>query len=105
MTDNLETGSVQTAGLTDSQIIEQRIEAKLSGEQSVKPVESSEPVEVESTEVAEVIEEAEPEVVSDPLSFESVEDLAEALDMPLDDFLAKIQGTVKIDGKESELSW
>lgn len=59
--------------------------------------ENTEDDEGESLDQEAETEEAEP-------GFQSVQELADALEMPLDEFLATVKGKVKIDGQESELT-
>jgi len=63
--------------------------------------EMTDEVETEEVSMSDV---QEPESAEEALDFESIQDLAEALDMPPEKFLEKIKGKVKVDGEESEIS-
>ena len=62
-------------------------------------IEATDDPEVENEEADEdaQVEEAAP-------SFETISELAEAVDMPIEDFLAQIKVTAKVDGKESQVT-
>jgi len=78
-----------------------------------KPAEESKAVETQAPE-AEAPEqaqdaqgqpqEAETQETQAQSDFNSIQELAEALDMPLDDFLAKIKGKVKVNGVEQDVT-
>lgn len=76
-------------------------------EKEVKAVETPAP-EAEAPEQARDAQgqpqEAEPQETQAQSDFNSIQELAEALDMPLDDFLAKIKGKVKVNGVEQDVT-
>jgi len=49
-------------------------------------------------------DEAEPEAEEESTDYQTVDDLAQALEMPLEDFMANIKGKVKINGQEQEVT-
>lgn len=117
MTDNPNAGPVQDNRLTDSQIIEQRIERALYPEedQPSEPEQTQETEEVEAPEVdepeeseteedeSEETEEAEPELEGTS-EFETLDDFAEALGITPEEFLEKYKVKAKVDGEEIETS-
>jgi hypothetical protein len=111
---------VQDNHLTDSQLMEQRIEAALNppeepveqepeeelpaepeSEEEPEGDEPEEEAEDESEETEEAEEEPEPEGTSE---FESLEDIAEALNITPDEFLERYKIKAKVDGEEIETS-
>lgn len=117
MTDN-PTGSVQDRHLTDSQIIESRIEQALSPESSSSfddtesdnatpappaPIDDEDEESIDDGEADDAdAEDSEPEP-SEP-SFETLEEISEALGLSPDEFLAKYKIKAKVDGEEIEAS-
>lgn len=118
MADTLQEGSVQDRHLTDSQIMQNRIEAALYPEpveepnepeldQEIEEVEESEEPadqEIEEAETEEAEEEEPDTETEEALSFETVDELAEALEMKPEDFLGTIKTKVKVDGEEFEVN-
>lgn len=125
MSANPEAGAV----VTDVQSAAAAIEARMSEpaeipETEAEAVETAEPVdeaetteeipeeveEVEETDESEPSEDAaesddqEAEEVEEVPEFQSVEELAEATGMSLEDFLGTIKGKVKVNGEESEVT-
>jgi len=113
--------------LSGSDSIHERIAASLEPQQEViedVQEELVENTEIETVEVEEEIEpsdteldqieaetEDEPETAEDePVEdsevpqFQTIDELAEALEMPLEDFLGNIKGKFKLNGEESEIT-
>jgi hypothetical protein len=90
---------------------EQPVEAEQEETQDISPdedgeVEDAEPETSEEDKPdTEESEDQEPEAEdSETPRFETLEEIAEAIDMPLDEFMANIKTTRKIDGVEEEIS-
>ncbi len=78
--------------------VEETETVEVTGEKVIEELEASE--EVETEEVAE--EDASDE--EEAPSFQTVAELAEAVDMPIDEFMAQIKLTTKVNGDESEVT-
>lgn len=102
----------QTGAVDIGELIASRLELE-QPEQDETP-ELEEEVEEESEEIEEETidedepddeaeEEAEEEEPEDP-EFQSIDDLAEALELSVDDFKGKIKAKIKVDGVETEIS-
>jgi hypothetical protein len=85
---------------------EKKVEAKAVPEVEAPPETPTEPSqetgEIATEEAGNETQEAEP--AEQAPEFNSITELAEALEMPLDDFLAKIKGKVKVNGEEREVT-
>jgi len=124
-TANPETGAVEmpqvddvrSAALAIENIIDppQETEATETEQEEVAEVEETEvkaedlateeyDVEVDTEETTDKSEEEEADEAEEAPSFQSIEELAEALDMPVEDFLSNIKGKVKVNGEESEIT-
>jgi len=86
-----------------TEVIEEEIE-DIQGEPESDPETDSEPTETEDDEPEEVevsAEEAEDD--EEDATYETIEQLAEAIDLKSEDFLSQVKGKVKIDGEVQEL--
>jgi len=90
---------------------------RMNATEEVEKVESSNDSEIESEEESleestedeteeetNESDEAEPETEEESTDYQTVDDLAEALDMPLEDVMANMKGRVKINGQEQEVT-
>lgn len=68
------------------------------------PVVKDEPIETDEAVEAESEQTDEPETVAEETSFQTITELAEALEVDPDEFLGTIKGKVKINGQEEEVS-
>ena len=93
----------ETPGVEDESIEKEEIEE--TNEEVEEEVESSDDSDEESSEEtdSEEPETEEPEEAEES-TYENTDDLAEALDMPAEDFLAKIKTKVKVNGEELEVN-
>jgi len=82
----------------------QEVESSNDSETESEEESLEESTEDETEEETNESDEAEPEAEEESTDYQTVDDLAQALDMPLEDFMANIKGKVKINGQEQEVT-
>lgn len=97
--------AMEAAAVTDVDSAAAELERRFSAtEEPPEPVEELEEPEAIEASGEESDEQETIEEVTEEFQFKSVDELAEALEIPLDEFLSKIKGKVKINGEESEIT-
>jgi hypothetical protein len=107
MTDSQPTGANDSLSTVDdvANALMQKWESDDSPtENPVEEQESIETQEVEASDYEVESEVQEPESEEDALTFESINELSEALGITPDKFLEQFKGRIKVDGEESEIS-
>lgn len=89
--------TVETKEVKNENEVKQETEAK------DEPVKSDESKDKESTSDETESKEAKTDEGETP-KFNTIDEIAEALGMPVDDFLGSIKGKIKLDGKENEVT-
>lgn len=98
---NVEQTAQRIVGLFDSPEAQERQE-KPKAEPAKAEAQETPEQETSSNVETETAQEAQPE--KQELSFENLTQLAEALEVPFDDFMGKIKARVKVSGEEREVS-
>ena len=98
---DLHTAAERIGGILDPK---PQKEVKEAPEPSPEPEKVAEAPAQESTDAPDQPQEAAPQETQEQPDFSSIQELAEALGLPVDDFLGKIKGKVKINGVEQDVT-
>jgi len=95
---------LHTAADRIGEIIDPKPQEEVEAKPETAPEVTEQETAQDSTEASDSPQEAETQETQEQSDFSSIQELADAIGVPIDDFLGKIKGKVKINGVEQEVT-